>query len=83
MRQELLDYLSKTTPEERAILDSGGGIRQALYTSRQEFVADSVRLPEKVRLIEMRPHTRFARFPQHGTIMWRRCASVPEARPAL
>lgn len=65
MRRELLDYLGKITPEERAILDSGGNIRQELYTSRQEFVVDSGRLLEKGRLIEIRPHTRFAHFPRH------------------
>lgn len=65
MRQELLDYLGKITPEEQAILDSGGSIRQELYTSRQEFVVDSGRLLEKGQLIEIRPHTRFAHFPRH------------------
>lgn len=65
MRRELLDYLGKITPEERAILDGGGSIRQELYTSRQEFVVDSQKLLEKGRLIEIRPHTRFAHFPRH------------------
>lgn len=65
MRQELLDHLRAITPEERAILDSGGGIQRELYTSRLEFVVDSARLLEKGRLIEIRPHTRFAHFPRH------------------
>lgn len=65
MRPELPDYLRKITPEEQAILDSGGNIRQELYTSLQEFVVDSGRLLEKGRLIEIRPHTRFAHFPRH------------------
>lgn len=65
MRQELLDYLGRITPEEQAILDSGDGIRQELYTSRREFVVDSQKLLEKGRLIEIRPHTRFAHFPRH------------------
>ena len=65
MREELLDHLRKITPEEQAILDSGGGIRRELYTSRQEFVVDSRKLLEKGRLIEIRPHTRFAHFPRH------------------
>ncbi len=65
MRQELLDYLRTITSEEQAVLDSGSSIRQELYTSRQEFVVDSGRLLEKGRLIEIRPHTRFAHFPRH------------------
>lgn len=65
MRQELLDYLREITPEEQAILDGGGGVRQDLYTSCREFVVDSRKLLEKGRLIEIRPHTRFAHFPRH------------------
>lgn len=65
MRQELLSQLRQITPEERAILEGKGDIRQELYTSRQEFVIDSRKLLEKGRLIEIRPHTRFAHFPCH------------------
>lgn len=65
MRPELLEFLQKITPEEQGILDSGGGIRQELYTSQKAFVVDSRRLLEKGQLIEIRPHTRFAHFPQH------------------
>lgn len=65
MKQELLDFLRKITPEEQVILDNGSGIQQELYTSQKAFVVDSRRLLEKGRLIELRPHTRFAHFPQH------------------
>lgn len=65
MRQELLEYLRRITPEEQAILDGRSGIRQELYTSRREFVVDSQRLLDQGRLIEIRPHTRFAHFPRH------------------
>lgn len=65
MRQELLFRLQQITPEEQAILDGAGDIQQELYTSRQEFVIDSRKLLEKGRLIEIRPHTRFAHFPCH------------------
>ena len=65
MRQELLDYLRKITPEEQAILAGGDGIRRDLYTFCREFVVDSRKLLEKGRLIEIRPHTRFAPFPRH------------------
>ena len=65
MRPELLARLKEITPEERAILDGSAGVRRELYTSRREFVVDSDKLLEKGRLIEMRPHTRFAGFPCH------------------
>lgn len=65
MRQELIDFLSEITPEEQEILEEGRGIRQDNYTTRQEFVIDSKLLLEKGRLIEIRPHTRFAHFPVH------------------
>lgn len=65
MKQELLDFLQKITPEEQVILDNGSGIQQELYTSQKAFVVDSRRLLEKGRLIEIRPHTRFAHFPRH------------------
>lgn len=65
MRQELLARLRQITPEERELLTDGGDIQRELYTSRLEFVVDSQKLLEKGRLIEIRPHTRFAHFPCH------------------
>lgn len=64
MRKELLDRLKKITEEEQALLD-GQDIQQDLYTSRREFVVDSGKLLERGKLIEIRPHTRFAHFPRH------------------
>ena len=65
MRQELLARLKKITPEEQELLQGSGGIQQELYTSKPAFVIDSRKLLEKGRLIEIRPHTRFAYFPRH------------------
>ena len=65
MRQELLSQLRQITPEERELLSGPGDIQRELYTSRREFVIDSRKLLEKGRLIEIRPHTRFAHFPCH------------------
>ena len=64
VRQELLRYLKRITPEERAILN-GQGLRRELYASPGEFVVDSGMLLKKGKLIEIRPHTRFVRFPPH------------------
>ncbi len=66
MDKELLDYLRKTSPEEQLILDGNKDIQKDLYTLHENFVIDSKKLLAKGRLIEVRPHTRFAHFPQHG-----------------
>ena len=65
MRQDLLAHLKKITAEEQALLQGSGDIQQELYTSKTAFVVDSRNLLEKGRLIEIRPHTRFAYFPRH------------------
>jgi len=66
MDRELLNYLQKISPEEQSILDGKSAIQKDLYTSQENFVIDSKKLLEKGRLIEVRPHTRFAHFPKHG-----------------
>ena len=65
IRAELLSRLRQITPEEQEILEGRSDIRQEQYTSSREFVIDSRLLLEKGRLIEIRPHTRFAYFPRH------------------
>lgn len=65
MQNELLEQLKIITKEEQSILNGNPDIQKGLYTSRQDFVIDSRRLLEKGRLIEIRPHTRFAHFPKH------------------
>ena len=65
MQKELLAHLQKITLEEQEILNGMQNIRKDLYTSRKDFVVDSQKLLEKGRLIEIRPHTRFAHFPKH------------------
>ncbi len=64
MDEAIFRRLREITEEERAILE-GESIRQDRYASRGEFVVDSAKLLEKGKLIEIRPHTRFAYFPRH------------------
>ena len=66
MNTELLKYLQQISPEEQSILDGQHNIKKDLYTSRKDFVIDSKKLLDKGRLIEVRPHTRFAHFPKHS-----------------
>ena len=41
------------------------GIDQQLYTEKKELVVDSEKLLKRGKLIEVRPHTRFVKFPRH------------------
>lgn len=69
MDTELLKKLRKITDEEQMILDGCKSISPELYTDvsdlKSTFTIDSGRLLEKGCLIEVRPHTRFIRFPKH------------------
>lgn len=65
MEQELLKRLGTITEEERALLLGSGEIDKARYTASREFTVDSRKMLEKGRLIDVRTHTRFARFPEH------------------
>lgn len=65
MDGRLLEQLSMITAEEREILDGGGSLNKQLYTAAENMVIDSGKLLASGKLIAMRPHTRFIRFPQH------------------
>ena len=53
------------TEEERALL-AGGGVERERYATGSGFTVDREKLLEKGKLITMRPHTRFTRFPRHS-----------------
>lgn len=65
MDQKLLEKLRMVTDEEQKILDGHLDIQKDLYTDKKEFIVDSQFLISKGKLIEIRPHTRFAHFPKH------------------
>lgn len=65
MNQELLRQLEVITEEEQQILHGENGVQKALYTSGKSFIIDSNKLLKRGKLIEIRPHTRFAHFPRH------------------
>ncbi len=63
---EILSALSEVTEEEKRVTENGAGsIDRGIYTGSGEFVVDSAKLLEKGKLIQLRPHTRFVRFPKH------------------
>jgi len=65
MNEQLLQELSRITPEEQRILDGDRAVDQTLYSSGTGFVIDSGKMLEAGRLIQIRTHTRFVHFPKH------------------
>ena len=65
MRKDIFDLLNGITEEEKSILKGDASIQKELYTSEDEFVVDSRKLLAQGKLIDIRPHTRFAYFPTH------------------
>ncbi|WP_028235115.1 AraC family transcriptional regulator [Pseudobutyrivibrio sp. MD2005] len=65
MRKDIFDLLNGITEEEKSILKGDASIQKELYTSEDEFVVDSGKLLAQGKLIDIRPHTRFAYFPTH------------------
>lgn len=65
MREDIIDELKKITPEEQEILDGRTDVNAALYNLNASMVVDCKKLLEHGKLIELRPHTRFIRFPRH------------------
>lgn len=68
MTNELLNKLKTITKEEKKILSGDTNIQSNIYGTANEkfFTIDSQKLLEKGKLIEVRPHTRFAHFPKHN-----------------
>ena len=67
IQNELLKILSHISPEEAALL-SGGALQKEIYMDLDapENIIDASHLLEIGRLIDIRPHTRFAHFPEHS-----------------
>ncbi len=65
MNQEILSALAKITAEEQRILDGNAEINRDLYMERHSDVINSKKLLAEGKLITVRPHTRFVRFPSH------------------
>lgn len=65
MQQELLERLSKITPEEEEILKGSGKIDRSIYMNQQGSLINADKLLSAGKLITLRPHTRFIRFPAH------------------
>ena len=65
MNKELMAVLEMITDEEKAILEGRTQVSKDIYTDNREFVIDSDKMLEKGKLMDIRTHTRFIRFPKH------------------
>lgn len=65
MDAQLLDQLRAITAEEQAILDGRTTIDRGLYMTGSQDVINSRKLLAAGKLITLRTHTRFIRFPEH------------------
>jgi len=65
MNEQLLKNLSTISPEEQKLLD-GSEIQRGIYMQADSDVIDAKKLLDIGRLIDIRPHTRFAHFPEHS-----------------
>ena len=65
MNEQLLKNLSTISPEEQKLLE-GSGIQRGIYMQADSDIIDAKKLLDIGRLIDIRPHTRFAHFPEHS-----------------
>lgn len=61
----LLGKLSAVSPEEQKLLE-GSELQRGIYMEADSDVIDAKKLLDIGRLIDIRPHTRFAHFPEHS-----------------
>lgn len=64
--EELLNTLRSVSPEEQALLAGQKQIQRGIYMDADSDVIDARKLLASGRLITLRPHTRFAHFPEHS-----------------
>ncbi len=66
INEELLSVLRAISPEEKALLSGQAEILRGIYMDADSDVIDAKKLLSSGRLITLRPHTRFAHFPEHS-----------------
>lgn len=64
--EELLSLLRAISPEEQTLLSGSDQIQRGIYMEANSDVIDAKKLLDSGRLIAIRPHTRFAHFPEHS-----------------
>ena len=64
MDSRIIERLSRLTAEERDILE-GKSLQRGNYSTSERFIVNSSKFLEGKEL-DLRPHTRFVEFPEHG-----------------
>ena len=65
IKAEILDILCKITEEEQRVLDGKKEVDWGIYNERGVSIVSGKKMLDAGKLIAVRPHTRFAYFPQH------------------
>ena len=65
MDREIIGRLTRLTEEEQAIL-AGQALRQGDYTLSDKFIVNEKKLLGEGKQLDLRLHTRFIDFPEHG-----------------
>ncbi len=65
MNKAILDMLAPITDEEKALL-TGKALDRSIYMTGKSAVVNSKKLLSAGKLITVRKHTRFVRFPEHS-----------------
>ena len=63
--EKIIERLMPVTDEEKLILEGDSAINKGLYMENEGSVINSRKLLDSGKLITLRPHTRFADFPEH------------------
>lgn len=66
MEKEIIDRLTRLTNEEKNILQGQKNIRKDDYTLSDKFIVNSKKMLGGHKQIDLRLHTRFTDFPEHG-----------------
>lgn len=66
MDEKIIEKLTALSQEEKEILAGNTEIRRDNYSVSDKFIINREKLLDKDRQILLRPHTRFADFPEHG-----------------
>ncbi len=66
INDRILEKLKAITPEELKILQGPKEIDRTVYMHKNKDVIENSKIMKKGKLIAVRPHTRFAPFPEHS-----------------
>ena len=62
---QILERFRRISPEERMLLDGKTDIQREIYMETGSTQVDAKKLLSAGKLMDIRPHTRFVRFPEH------------------